>query len=162
MAIIKKTLENLKTLDRIRNALKKVKLINCKRQAPNLGRTLRKNSFSSSNSDSGIKNCGKYFVCCQCIKESIENILKPLVKNFIISAQFSCESKNLIYVVIYQHIRLPELQQINVEGHIRTCAGGNLKIMPFFAIREDNKILRESYEIYFVEKFKPEANKRHK
>ena len=43
-----------------------------------------------------------------------------------------------------QHIRQPELQQIDVEGHIRTCGGGNFKIMPFFAIREDNKILKES------------------
>ena len=49
-----------------------------------------------------------------------------------------------------QHIRQPELQQIDVEGHIRTCGGGNFKIMPFFAIWEDNKILRESYETYFI------------
>ena len=61
-----------------------------------------------------------------------------------------------------QHIRQPQLQQINVEGHIRTCGCGNFKIMPFFAIWEDNKILRESYEKYFIEKFKPALNKRHK
>ena len=48
-----------------------------------------------------------------------------------------------------QHIRQPELQQIDVEGHIRTCGGGNFKFMPFFAIREDNKILRESYETFY-------------
>ena len=34
-----------------------------------------------------------------------------------------------------ENIRQPELQQIYVEGHIRTCVGGNFKIMPFFAIR---------------------------
>ena len=59
-----------------------------------------------------------------------------------------------------QHIRQPELQQIDVEGHIKTCGGGNFKIMPFFAIRKDNKILRESYETYLIEKFKPALNKR--
>ena len=59
-----------------------------------------------------------------------------------------------------QHIRQPELQQIDVEGHIETCGGGNFKIMPFFAIRKDNKILRESYETYLIEKFKPALNKR--
>ena len=42
-----------------------------------------------------------------------------------------------------QHIRQPELQHIDVEGHKRKCSGGNFKIMPFFAIREDKKILRE-------------------
>ena len=56
-----------------------------------------------------------------------------------------------------QVIRQPELQQIDVEGHIRTCGGRNFKVMPFSAIREDNKILRESYETYF----KPTMNKRY-
>ena len=41
-----------------------------------------------------------------------------------------------------QYIRQPELQQIDVEGHIRTCGGRNFKIMLFFAVREDTKILR--------------------
>ena len=55
-----------------------------------------------------------------------------------------------------------ELQKIDVEGRIRTCGGGSFKIMPFYAIREDNEIVRESCETYFIEKFKPALNKRHK
>ena len=98
--IIKQTLENLKTSDRMRNALKKVKFINCKRQAPNLGRILCKSSFSLSNSISGVKNCGKSFVCCQYIREGIEHIFKTVDKKFEIRMPFNCESKNLIYVVI--------------------------------------------------------------
>ena len=78
LAIIKQTLEKLKTSDRIRNALKKFKFINCKRQAPNLGRILYKSSFSPSNSISGAKNCGKSFFCCQYIKEGIEHAFKTL------------------------------------------------------------------------------------
>ena len=169
----------------MRNTLKKVKFINCKRQAPNLERILCKSSFSPSNSISGVKNCNKSFVCCQYIKEGIEYTFKTVDKKFEIRIPFNCESKNLIYVVICsgckeeyigqtqtmlkerlntyrQHIRQPELQQINVEGHIRTCGGGNFKVMPFFAIREDSKILRESYETYFIEKFEPALNKRYK
>ena len=42
-----------------------------------------------------------------------------------------------------QHIRQPELQQIDGESQIRICGVGNFKIIPFFAIREDNKILRD-------------------
>ena len=61
-----------------------------------------------------------------------------------------------------QHIRQPELRQIDVEGHIRTCGGGNFEIMPIFTILEDKKILRESYETYFIENFKPALNKRQK
>ena len=98
--IIKQTLENLKTSDRMRNALKKVKFINCKRQAPNLRRILCKSSFSPSNSISGVKNCGKSFVCCQYIKEGIEHTFKAVDKKFEIRIPFNCESKNLIYVAI--------------------------------------------------------------
>ena len=61
-----------------------------------------------------------------------------------------------------QHTRQPELQQIDVKSHKRTCGGGNFKIIPFFAIREVNKILRESYQTYFIGKVKPALNKRHK
>ena len=46
LPIIKQTQENSKTSDRIGNALKKVKFINCKRQAPNLGRILCKFFFT--------------------------------------------------------------------------------------------------------------------
>ena len=159
-------MENLKTSDRMRNALKKVKFINCKRQVLNLGRILCKSSFSPNNSISGVKSFGKSFVCCQYLKESIEHTFKTVDKKFEIRTPFICESKNLIYVVIgsgckeeyigqtqtmlkerlniyRQHIRQPQLQQIDVEGHIRTCGGGNFKIMQFFEIREDNKILRD-------------------
>ena len=39
------------------------------------------------------------------------------------------------------HIQQPELKQIDVEGHIRTSGGENVKIMLYIAIREDKKIL---------------------
>ena len=61
-----------------------------------------------------------------------------------------------------QHIRQPKLWQIGVEGYIRASGGGNFKVMPFFVIREGNKILRESHETYFIEKRKSALNKRHK
>ena len=81
LPIIKKTLENLKTSDRMRNALKKVKFINCKRQAaPNLGRILCKSFFSPSNSISGVKSCGKSLACCKYIKEGIEHTFKTVDK----------------------------------------------------------------------------------
>ena len=61
-----------------------------------------------------------------------------------------------------QHIRQPELQQIDVEGHIRTYGGGNFKILLFFATRADKKIFKKSYETHLIEKFKSTLNKRHK
>ena len=80
LPIIKQTLENLKTSDRMRNALEKVKFINCKRQALNLGRILCKSSFSPSDSISGVKNSGESLVCSQYIKEGTEHAFKTVDK----------------------------------------------------------------------------------
>ena len=33
--------------------------------------------------------------------------------------------------------------------------------MPFFPIQEDSKNLRESYDTYYIQKFKPALNERH-
>ena len=62
--------------------------------------------------------------------------------------------------VYRKHIQQPQYQMIKAEGHLRTCGKGTFNIMPFFQVREDNKILRESYEAYFIKKFKPELNRR--
>ena len=61
-----------------------------------------------------------------------------------------------------QHIRQPELYQTDVDCHMKTCGGGNFKIILFTASREDTKNLKESYETYLIEKFKRALNKRHK
>ena len=110
---------------------------------------------------------------------------KTVDKKFLIRVPFNCESKDLIYVgncsgckegyigqtqtmpkerlnIYRQHIWTAELQQIDAQGHIRTCVGRTFKIKPFSAIAEEKNLLEESYETYFIEKFKPTLNKRHK
>ena len=91
------------------------------------------------------------------------------------------ESSNLVYVVIcstcnkeyirengegktrvqdrvwvyQQHIRQPQYQQLKCEKHFETCRTGEFKIFPFFKLPWQNKYLREQYEKYFQDKFKP-------
>ena len=50
-----------------------------------------------------------------------------------------------------KNIRQPELHHIDAEDHIRICGGGNFKLMSLFEIWEESKILRKSYETYFIE-----------
>ena len=76
---------------------------------------------------------------------------------FKLKNRFTCDSFNLIYVVIcgtckeeyiretgqgktklrgrvrvyYQHIRQPQYQQLKVEGHLRVCGSGEFWIFPF-------------------------------
>ena len=125
----------------MRNALKKVKFINCKRQAPNLGRMLCKSSFPPSNSISGVKNCGKSFACCQYIKEGIEHTFKTVDKKIEIRIPFNCESKNLIYVVICSGCKEEYIGQTQTmlkeilntyRQHIRTlltCSANHLRFL---------------------------------
>ena len=135
----------------MKNALKKVKFINCKLQAPKLGRILCKSSFSPSNSISGVKTCGESFACRQYINQGTEHTFETVDEKFEIRMPVNCESKHLIYVKICsghkeeyigktqtmlkerlntyrQHMRQPQLQQINLEGHIKTCAGRNYAV----------------------------------
>ena len=109
--------------------------------------------FSPSNSNSGIESCGKIFFCCQYIKESIEHTFPTVSKKVELNAPFYCESKNLISVIIFsgyieettrqpmhkerlntcrEHIQQPKLQQIDIEGQLRTCGCQIFKIVSLF------------------------------
>ena len=152
----------------MRNALKKVKCINCERQAP-------KEGYYTRVLFQPLTQIREYNIAAKVLSVTYASrkLVKTVSKKFEIRVPFVCESKNLIYVVICsackeeyigqtqtmlkerwntyrQHIRQPELQQIDVNGYIRTYRDGYCKIMPLFAIREDNKILTESYETYTV------------
>ena len=108
----------------------------------------------------------------QCFKDGTEHTFKIVSKKFEIRVPFNCDSKNSTYVVMRsseeeyvrqtqtmfkerlntyrQHTRQPELQkQIDVQDQVRTWVGANFKIMLFFAIRENNKVFRETHESYF-------------
>ena len=50
-----------------------------------------------------------------------------------------------------QHILQLELQQTEVENHIRTCDGGNFKIMLFLQFGKTTKF-QESHMIIFYQK----------
>ena len=57
--------------------------------------------------------------------------------------------------VYRQNIRQPQYQQIKCEEHFRTCGKGEFKIFPLLKLYLQKKYLREQYEKYFQDKFKP-------
>ena len=76
----------------------------------------------------------KNLICVGCQEEYLEQtqaILKEILNTY------------------RQHIQQPELQQIDVECYIIAFSGGDFKIMSFFAIREDNEVLRVICDIIF-------------
>ena len=110
---------------------------------------------------------------------------KNIDKQFSLKSKMTCESKNLIYVVICptckeeyigetgigdsklrdrvrvyrQHIRQPEYEKLKVEKHLRTCGKGNFKIFPFFQLRTNDTDPRREYESYFIKKYKTKLNR---
>ena len=104
---------------------------------------------------------------------------------FKLKNRFTCDSVNLIYVIICdtykeeyiaetgegktklrdrvrvyrQHIRQPHYQQLKVEGHLRIYGNGKFWIFPLHQIRSQDTNLRRSYETRFQQKFKTKLNK---
>ena len=104
---------------------------------------------------------------------------------FKLKRRFTCDSFNLIYVVICdkckeeyigetwegktkltdrvrvypQYIRQPQYQQLKVEGCLRVCGNEKLQIFPLLQMRSEDINLRRSYETRFQQKFKIKLNK---
>ena len=59
-----------------------------------------------------------------------------------------------------QHTRQPQYQHLAVEEHLHICVDGKVHMFLFFKIIQENKLLRKSYEDYFIDKLKPLLNKK--
>ena len=56
--------------------------------------------------------------------------------------------------------RQPKYKQFAVEEDSCTYGDGNFHTFPFFKILQENKPIRQSYEDYFINKFKPFVSKK--
>ena len=103
---------------------------------------------------------------------------------FTLKSPMSCNSSNLIYVIICagcqeeyigetgvnntklrdrirvyrNHISHPEYQQNYVEGQLRNCGKGAFSVFPFLQIRKNDTDFRKAYEKTFIKKFGPKLN----
>ena len=160
-----------------------LKLIQSRRQAPNLKRILTKAEFSRKKPM--VSKCGKpRCECCNHILVSDHYVFKNVNYRFEIKTPMSCDSSDVEYVVICegcgeeyigetgegetvlrdrcrvyrQHIREKKYQQLSVEEHIRECGGGKFKIFPFLQLRAGDTNLRRAFEKKFQRKFKTKLN----
>ena len=107
---------------------------------------------------------------------------KNVDKTFNLKTYFSCDSYNLLYIIICptcgeeytgetgigktklrdrvrvyrQRIRQPEYQKLKVEEHLKTCGKGTFKIFPLLWDAEID--LRKSYERNFMNRYKTKLN----
>ena len=159
------------------------KLINSLRQAPNLERLLCKSKFMLVEEHFYVNSYGKNCVCCPHLLKTSCYLFKRVNKVFFLKNNFNREIRNLIYVVICQgcqedyigetgclvkewisvykqHIRQPQYQQIKLEERLRFCSSGELQMFPFLQIKQENKLLRNAYENYFLDRLKPLLNQK--
>ena len=150
--IIKSSVKFLET-NEVPRFDKELKVIQSRRQAPDLKKLLTKVEFKSG--EPYVKACGdKRCECCSYLLLSNAYKFKNVEVTFKLKIRFTCDSSNLIHVVIgsnckeeyiretginllklrdrvriyRQYIRQEHYQQLKVEGHLRTCGGGNFKI----------------------------------
>ena len=126
-----------------------IKLMQSKRQSPNLKKLLTKAEFGEVLSGT-FKCSDKRSECCNYILISDHYTFKSVQITFKLKNCFTCDSFNLIYVIIcgtckeeyiretrqgktklrgrvsvyYQHIRQPQYQRLKVDGHLRVCGSG--------------------------------------
>ena len=181
--IIRQTFEKFQHSKTMPNMFYGKKLIKCMHQAPNLERLLCKSKFMPVEEHFQVNSCGKNCVCCPYLLKASSYLFKRVNKVFFLKNNFNCESKNLIYVVICQecqeeyigetgclvkegisvyrqHIRQPQYQQIKLEEDLCFCSSGEFQMFSFLQIKQENKLLRQAYEDYFIDRFEPLLNQK--
>ena len=155
---VKSTFESLKHNEV--PGFKDLSIIQSKRQAPNLKRILTKAEFSSKQPM--VRKCGDLRCgCCKYLLPADHHIVKETSYRFQLKSSMSCNSCNLIYVLICsgcneeyigetgdgetklrdrvrvhrQHIKDTKYQMLKVEEHIRVCGKGQFKIFPFLQMK---------------------------
>ena len=179
-----KTAFNTLVNNKIHGFDKNFKLIQSRRQSPNLKQILTKAEFSNQNN--GVYKCkDKRCECCNYLKLGESHTFKNSHITFKLKSRMDCDSSNIIYVIICpgckeeyigetgknntklrdrvrvyrQHIRQQQYQMLQVEEHLRICGNGRFEIFPFLQIRTDDVKLRRTYETMFQEKHKTSLNK---
>ena len=179
--LIQTPFKSLQQSNEIKECFNEIKSINSQRQPSSLKELLTRSIYSNKKQHCRKKSVKTRCACCDYIKEDSFHTFKTTEDIFYLKEKMTCESNDLIYVVICstcneeyigetgegktrvrdrvrvyrQHIRQPQYQQLKCEEHFRTCGKGQFKIFPFFKLHSQNKYLREQYEKYFRDKFKP-------
>ena len=136
------------------------RVIKSKRQAPNYKKILTNAEFFQKQV--GVFKCpDKSCKCCTTLLLRHLYTFKNVDKTFNLKIHFTCDSSNLLYIVIcpkcgkehtsetgidktgprdrvqvyQQHIRQPEYQKLKAEEHLKTCVKDTFKIFPLIYLQ---------------------------
>jgi len=157
------------------------KLINAKRQPANLKKLLTRAKFDS-NDTFKVTKCGKSrCLLCPIIIEGESFTFKGNNKRFYPKANMTCDTKNVIYVIICQGceeiyigetknslktrlawhrscILHPHLRVQYVSSHLETCGNSKFWFFPLFKMKSADTGRRKLMESYFIKLYSPRLN----
>ena len=166
------------------NLFQGTRLIRSERQPRNLGRLLQSSFFSLSRPKWGVTRCNqKKCKACKFVQEVDSFYFHRVNINFKIRAKFTCESRNLIYVIVchacdkyyigstgnlrgrisgHKSDLKKTTKSMKVHKHIANCGtpvpSVPFKIIPFYKCKTKTFAQRVAVENYFRRKFNPELN----
>lgn len=172
-------LTTLKQNTKTENIYKRKKLLFAKRQSPSLKRLLTKASFNNTTRQYEIRKCKSKCITCQHMSNCTEVRFKDSDSPFKLKYNFTCTTKNLIYLMKCQcgedyigetknmlkvrlnthrqQIRDETQRHLKVSKHIAQC-GGIFQIFPFFKMKGESDIERKRTERRFIQKYRPSLN----
>ena len=156
--LIKQSFDNFQYSKTMSNIFQRKKLVKSMSQAPNLGRLLCRSKFESQHKNHEVKNCRKNCFSCPYLLKASFYQFKRVNKTFLLKNVFTCESSNLIYVLICQgckdeyigetgclveeqiniYRRRIRQRQYQVEEYLRTFGDVKIHMFPFLFFKKIN------------------------
>ena len=172
---------NILTSDpRMKNVLQNQRVINCKRQPPNLKSILTKSIYCRATQNPSVKKCGRPRCTICSIILTGEKFVFQNGKFITIKFDMDCSALNCIYVIRCSSCDLEYIGETNnfrartalhrsqinnpsygflkVSIHIRNCSDCSFKIMPIFKLITDCPIKRKMKEEELIKRFQPALN----
>ena len=165
----------------MKKTISRKQFLPAKRQPPNLKRLLTSATFSDKPICYSVKKCGLNCETCKIIKDGPSVKFKKGNNDFHVKNNFSCLTKNVIYVLFCnacgaeyigetgnelktrmtvhrQQIRDASLRHLKVSKHIHACGKGFI-VYPFYKVPNNASVHdRRLKESHFINKYQPELN----
>ena len=192
--VVRDSLTLLTPSERMSTVMKDKKIVAARRQTRNLKSLLFKPRFDTNaqSSKGSVLPCkkdtnrqnrrGRPCKCCDFIVECTQFLFKGCSEPFELRYHFTCDTRNLLYVITCQgcgenYIGKTERElrerctdyRTAIQGkkftqgvheHVSTCGNGQFTMTPFLKIHDSSRDSQTilSYETRFIQRYKPQLN----
>ena len=183
--LVNNTINTLSNDERLRSLVPKLKLINSRRQGPNLKSLLTKAKFSENSSmmanNYSVNKCSDPKCgTCEVLLEGSSYKLKESGHTLTVNDDLTCKAQYVIYVIKCQgchsdyigstknlrhrvalhksQIKCDYNRNCPVSGHLADCGRGKFKIFPFLKISSANDTYMRETEFKLIRNYKPLLN----